>query len=135
MTETPANPDVEALIAEIQQQAASAESSEAASPPEPEYRLDEELRIANLSAHAGQGSGFLAKIFRRLLRFLIEDINRFQAASVRSLNLLARRVKAATGEEQAQVLECVQRTEAKQVQLEKRIHALEEQLKDARNAS
>ena len=52
-------------------------------------------------------------------------------AYFRSLNLLANRVQAVSGEGQAQVFETVQRTEAKQVELEKRIHALEEKLKDS----
>lgn len=129
MTNKPSKPDVEAIISEIQQQVASAESS-IESPAEPERHLDEELHMANLSAYAGQGGGLRGAIVRRLLRFLIDDINRFQTASVRTLNLLAGRVNAVTGEGKAQVLQSVQRTEAKQVELEKRIHALEEKTKD-----
>ena len=131
MTKHPSKPDVESIIADIQKNVTAAEASVSAEDRDTPPSLDVELATANRFAAAGTGSsGIKNRILRRLLNFLVDDINAFQAAAVRVLNILVTRVNDVSGEENSQLLETARRAEAKQVELEKRIHALEQSLKD-----
>jgi hypothetical protein len=127
MSESDTRPDVESIIAEIQERVARSEGAAVADTDHNDPALEQELQSANRHAAAGQAGGFGERMMRRLLRSLVEDVNAYQAASVRCLNILAKRSDAASGEGLAELLQIARRTEAKQVELEKRIRSLEEQ--------